>query len=258
MKPLKKVILIIVITLVSAYLFSLFVLVSFPYHALVDRADAELRSAASAHLAMQEVFFRYPLTFELREVSLLLQGGTSMTADRVVLRARPRLFSPYREVEARAWGMGVRSEIMELSGLEATINSRVRVRPLLEGALSEGMHSLGLSLGRADIDRVTLAGFEFTSLALRQARVGLAAEEGWFALREGTVTADVVTARLSGRISPRQIEVGISVRLTEEFYRRYRDLQGLADSFFTDGSLEITLRGMLENPDVRFNEGTAR
>jgi hypothetical protein len=254
----KKALLITGISALAAYLFVLFVLVTFPYHALVSRVDAELRANAGAGLSAANVSFRFPLTLQLLDVIVHLRGGAAVTAERMALRLRPRVFSPERELEVKAWGVGVHSDAAELSGMEAALGSRLRLLPLLRGAFPEAVESLQVTLGRADVNRVTLGGVEFSALLLRRARVGLEAEEGWFVLREGEVIGDVVTARLSGRMSPRRMEVDVEVRLTEEFYRRYRDLRRLADSLFTGGSLEITLRGTPGRPEAGFNAGTAR
>ncbi|MFW6181620.1 MAG: hypothetical protein ACOC8N_07715 [Spirochaetota bacterium] len=258
MKPVRKALLITAASALGVYLFVLFVLVTFPYHALVSRIDAGLRSTAGAGFSAQQVSFRYPLTLELREVSVFLRGGAAVTAERMALRLRPRVFAPQRELEMQAWGVGVRSDAAVLSGMDATIGSKARLLPLLRGGFPEAVHSLQVTLGSADIDRVTLGGLEFTALALHRARVGLEAQEGWFVLREGEVTGDVVTARLGGRMSTRRMEVDVIVWLTEEFYRRYRDLRGLAESLFTGGTLEITLRGAPARPEAGIKSGTAR
>lgn len=258
MKSVKKIFLIIVISLLSIYLFFQFILFSFPYQALLNRADTVLRTAAGARLTVQDVFYRYPLSLELREVALSLQSNTVLTAERVSVRVRPRLFSSHRRVELRAWDIGMRSENVELSGMEARLNSLIDVLPVLKGAPAEGMNSMLCTLEGADVERVTLGGFEFSSLKLKNARFGLIAEEQWYVFQEGVVTADVITARVSGRMSPSRLNLSIVVQLTEEFYQRYRDLRGLAESFFTDGSLEISLGGTPENPQARLNKRSVR
>jgi hypothetical protein len=254
----RKIILIIAISLVSIYLFFQFVLFSFPYHALISRIDEVLRTDAGARLAVEEAFYRYPLALDLREVALSLQENTFITAGRVSLRVRPRVFSSHREFEVRAYDVGMRSENVELSGLKASIDSLFNLLPLLRGAPTEGMNGLLCTLGGADIQRVTLGGFEFSSLKLRGARFGLIAEEQWYIFQDGAVTADVITTQVSGRLNPSRLDLSIVVQLTDEFYQRYRDLRGLAESFFTDGSLEIQLGGTPQNPQARLNKRSAR
>jgi hypothetical protein len=62
------------------------------------------------------------------------------------------------------------------------------------------------------------------------------------------LSADVVRSELEGRLGFQNLDMVLSVMLTDEFYNRFGDLRTIIDSFFKDGMLKMQIQGSMANP----------
>lgn len=239
----------------ALYLLLVFTLATFPYQALVRRVDAALGGGTTAGLSVDDASYRFPWKIHLEGVTALYNNGRgTVSAGLVEVKLRPRVFSQYREIRVTASQISVRSDVLDLTGLSGNLQAHLKLLPIMkQNDLFSGLNRLVCTLGRAEVQKLSLSGFQFSSLDLRGARFQLEAEDGWLAMQNGTLSADVVNTRFDGKVNGEQVDMVIGVQLTDEFFRRYQDLRGLVDSLFRDGNLQVTLKGRVENPRVNFD-----
>jgi hypothetical protein len=103
-------------------------------------------------------------------------------------------------------------------------------------------------MGGADVKRVLVSGFELSDLRLKQVQLFLSGDNEGFTVERGILSADVVRSELEGRLGFQNLDMILSVTLTDEFNSRFGDLRTVVDSFFRDGTLKIKIEGNLANP----------
>jgi type II secretion system protein N len=251
MSRLVRILLICAASLAGVYLFFLFVLVNFPYEALFSRLDTQLRSGAAASLTVEHAGYRFPLGVAVTGMSVVHEeSGTQFSVESLTIRARLRPFAQHRTLSVEGSGIDVRGEAVDLRDGSGSLAASIKLRRLLRGGVFEGLASAELLLGRADIERVFISGFEFTDLLLRRIEATLVSGEEGLTLEEGSVVLDVVRAEASGSVNRDNLNVDVRISLTGDFYERFGNLQGVVGSFFENGAMTITIRGSLERPVV--------
>jgi hypothetical protein len=251
-----RILLICAAVIAGAYLFLLFVLVNFPYEALLLRLGASMREHDGVRMTAERVGYRYPLSISLRGLTLFHEASeTEYSADALLLTLRLKPFSPSRLVEMTASGIDVSGPALNLRGGSGTCRVGVKLRRLIGDGVFGGVSSAELLVGRADIDRLFISGLEFDDMSLRRIGLTLLAEGEGFALQEGTIVLDVVKAELSGSLDGRNMDVRVHVTLTSDFYDRFGNMQGVISTFFKDGSMDMTIHGPLLKPVVSIEQG---
>jgi hypothetical protein len=251
MSRFARILLVCAASLIGVYLFFIFVLINFPYESLFTRLDAVLRAASGAGVTVERARYRYPLGLAVSGMSIVHEkSGTQFFVESLHIRAKLRPLAPYRTLKIEGSGIDVHGEAIDLEGASGTLDADIRLRRLLRAGLFEGLSSAELLIGRADVQRVLLSGFEFSELVLRRIEADLVSEEGGLTLENGAVLLDVVRAEASGRVNRESLDIDVRITLTEDFFERYGNLQGVIGSFFTNGSMNIAIRGPLERPAV--------
>jgi hypothetical protein len=252
MDKLKKILLIVFGALAGLYLFFIFLLISFPYEALIERIDQNLRTHNGVGISVERVAYRYPLKLDLQAVQVV-QEGRLLVVGIEDLSVRVGLLTPakFKPVEMRGTGIEIRSEWIELVKGSASFEAKLRPLPLIRGKEGNHIQSLQFVAGGADVKRVLVSGFEFPDLRLRQVQVLLRGQGEGFAVERGLLTADVMRAELEGSLGLRGLDLLIRVALTDDFYRKFGNLRQIVDAVFRNGSLQIRLEGTTQNPRVR-------
>jgi hypothetical protein len=252
MANLRKILIIIFSSLAGLYLLVVFVLVSFPYHALVARLDQYLRSSYNTGIGVERISYRYPFKLYLSDARVVHEGSSFVLSfDELIVRAR--FFVPRRmkTLELRGSGIEVRSQMISLTGGSANLEAKFRPLPLLRGVPGNHVASVQFLAGGADVGRVLVAGFEFKDLRLKQAQVFLQGSEEGFTVERGLLSADVVRTELEGNLGMQSMDLLIRVILTDEFNRKFSDLRSIVNTVFRNGTLQVRLQGTVQNPRFR-------
>jgi hypothetical protein len=252
MDKMKRILLIIFGSLAGLYLFFIFILISFPYHALIERLDHNLRRQSGVGISVERIAYRYPMKLNLQEVQVV-QEGRLLVVSIEDLSVRMGLLSPakFKTVEMRGTGIEVRSEWIELSRASASFEAKLKPLPLIRGREGNHVQSVQFIAGGADVQRVTVSGFEFPDLRLRQVQIFLRGQEEGFTVERGLLSADVLRADLEGRLGLQNMDLTLVVSLTDEFYRKFSNFRQIVDAVFRNGSLQIKLEGSSQNPRFR-------
>jgi hypothetical protein len=252
MEKLKRILLIIFGSLAGLYLLLIFILINFPYQALIGRLDQNLRSHSGVGISVERAAYRYPLKLDLRAVQVV-QERRHLVVGIEDLSVRMRFFTPtrFKAIEMRGTGIEIRSEWIELSRGSASFEAKLKPLPLIRGKEGNHIHSVQFIAGGADVQQVRVSGFEFPDLRLRQVQIFLRGQEAGFTVERGLLTADVVRTELEGSLGLRDLDLLIRVALTDEFYRKFGNLRQVVDAVFRNGSLQVRLEGTPQNPRFR-------
>jgi hypothetical protein len=252
MAKLKRILLIIFGSLAGLYLFIIFILISFPYEALIERLDQTLRTTHGLGISVERVAYRYPMKLNLQAVQVV-QEGRLLVVSIDDLSVRFGLFTPakFKSVEMRGTGIEIRSEWIELSKGSASLEAKLRPLPLIRGKEGNHIQSVQFIAGSADVQRVRVSGFEFPDLRLRQVQIFLRGQGEGFTVERGLLAADVMRAELEGSLGLRSLDLLVRVALTDDFYRKFGNLRQIVDAVFRNGSLQVRLAGTLQDPQFR-------
>jgi hypothetical protein len=249
MVNIKKILIAVLVSLTGIYLISIFILLNLPYHAFISRADRTLRSQYGTGLIVGQVSYRYPFKMYMRDVRIVHEDDTFvMSFDDLLLKLKLISFSGQKSFEINGSGIGFRSQWIDISGASVNLVARIRLFPLIRGVEGNHVTSLRLVTGGADVERVLISGFELRDLRLKQVQLFLNGDVEGFSVERGVLSADVVKSDLEGRLGFQNLDMVLSVILTEEFYNRYGDLRTIIDSFFKDGMLKVKVQGSIANP----------
>jgi len=249
MTKLKKTLITVIASLVGLYLLMIFILLNLPYHVFISRADLSLRSQYRVGLTVGQVSYRYPFKLHMREVRIMQEDDTFvMHFDNLLLRLRLFSFASQKSFEISGSGLGFQSQWIDFSGASLNLVAKVRLFPLIRGVEGNHVTSLQLVTGGADVERVLISGFELSDLRLNQVQLFLTGDNEGFTVERGVLSADVVRSELEGRLGFQNLDMVLSVILTDEFYNRFGDLRSVIDSFFRDGTLKMKIQGSMTNP----------
>jgi len=252
MKKLKKILIIIVITIASIYLLAIFILFNFPFDSLVSRMDHYLQKEYDTSLEVENIKYRLPLKLYLEGVKLVRgKEFFFITLDTLSIRLRLFNFLKYKTIEIIGNGMGVRSEFFEASNAFINLLSEMNISQLLRRRWENSIKSVHFMVRGVDIERVFISGFEFASLKLKQIQISLKEENGEFRVERGMLNADIATSEITGKLGFESMDLMVTVRLTDGFYNRYNDLRGIVDSVFENGTMKISIKGKTEKPQVK-------
>lgn len=249
MANIKKILIVVLASLAGLYLLSVFTLLNLPYHAFISRADRTLRSQYGTGLTVGQVFYRYPFKMHMVDVRIVHEDATFVVSfDDLLLQLKLISFSGQKSLELSGSGVGFRSQWIDISGASVNLVARIRLFPLIRGVEGNHVTSLRFVTGGADVERVLISGFELSDLRLKQVQLFLNGDDEGFSVERGVLSADVVKSELEGRLGFQNLDMVLSVILTEEFYNRYGDLRTIIDSFFRDGTLKMKIQGSMANP----------
>jgi len=253
MGKLKKIGLIALISLMSLFFLTVFVLINFPYDSIIERIDHNIARKQGAHLTVHEVRYRFPLRFFLDEIRISRDDGSfDIQIDRMIMRLRLLAFSRWKTIQIEGFGLEVKSDIVELSKGRFMLVSRLLL-PLRETEFRpEMLRALSLKSEGLNIDRVFISGFEFTSLKVPLVDISLIhEEENGFVVERGLIRSNFFQSEISGRFDFQQIDGQVTLSLTAEFFRTYSNLKAFVDSVADNGVLTLTVRGSTLRPVVQ-------
>jgi hypothetical protein len=249
MTKLKKTLIAVVASLAGLYLLMIFILLNLPYHAFISKADLSLRAQYGVGLSVGQVKYGYPFKLRMRDVRVVQEDeSVVITFDDLLLQLRPLSFASGNTVEVTGNGLDFRSPWIDITDVSVHLAAKARMLPLLRGVEGNHISSLKLLTGNADVERVLISGFELSDLRLKQVQLFLLGDSEGFSVERGVLSADVVTSELEGRLGFQNLDMILSVNLTEEFYNRFSDLRTFIDSFFRDGTLKLKIEGSMANP----------
>jgi hypothetical protein len=254
MNKVVKTLLIVITVIVSLQLLCVFVLYNFPYDALVNRIDTELRSFGITFSA-GDVRYGFPLRFILHDLEVAQKKeNVNVTAEDVGVRLRLFSFTKHKTLEIRGTGITVKSSHIDGSGGYFQIAAQFNPIGMLRSNPLHQFEAIIVQVGGMDVARVFFSGFELSDLKLKQVFIELGKAENGFAVKRGFLKSDVVESELTGKLDEKSLDVTASVSLTKAFYDRFKDLKGLVDSFFKNGKLRMHILGTWESPRVEFNK----
>ena len=249
MTKLKKAVIAVIASLVGLYLLLIFIMLNLPYQVFISRADHVLRSQYGVTLAVGQVSYRYPFRLYMREVRIMQEDdGFVMDFDDLLLRIRFISFAGQKSLEIRGNGLAFQSQWIDITGASVNLAAKIHMLPLIRGVEGNHVSSVQLVTGGADVERVLISGFELSDLRLKQVQLFLSGDNEGFTVERGVLSADVVKSELEGRLGFQNLDMVLSVVLTDEFYRRFADLRTVIDSFFRDGTLKMNIQGSMANP----------
>ena len=249
MIKLKKTLIVVIASLAALYLLMIFILLNLPYHVFISKADLILRSQYRVGLTVGQVSYRYPFKLHMRDVRIMQEDDTFvMDFDDLLLQLRLFSFASRKSFEISGSGLGFQSQWIDISGASLNLVAKARLLPLIRGVEGNHVTSLQIVTGGADVERVLISGFELSDLRLKQVQLFLIGDNEGFSIERGVLSADVVRSELEGRLGFQNLDMVLSVILTDEFYNRFGDLRTVIDSFFRDGTLKMKIQGSMANP----------
>jgi hypothetical protein len=251
---LKKISIIIALSIASLLLLSIFVLYNFPYDSVIKRIDLYLTDHYAVNLNVQKVKYRYPFKLFFKDVRLVSEDGSfNVHIDSILFRLKLIGSSKSKNAEIAGSGIYVKSNYLDLSKARVTVVSGFKLVPLLKEGDKNAVDFIGLKMQGAEINRLTLAGFEFLSFKIPEADILLRKKNGNFTFERGSIRSDLFTSVISGEMNYETIDGRIIIELSNEFFRQYINIKGLLDSIAAGGKLDISIKGSLKKPQVRLS-----
>ncbi len=251
MSKLKKINLIVVISIVSVILLFIFVLYNFPYEAVIKRADLYLTEHYSTSLKVQNVRYRYPLKLLLENVRLTREDGSlTVHIDNLLIRLRILNFSKSKSAEMSGRGIYLKSAFMDMSDAEVSIVAGFDLSQLRKEQNANAVDYFDLKMEGAAVDRVFLTGFEFSEFKIPVADVYIVNRDNNFVFERGSVKSDLFTSEISGELNLQSINSMLTIKFTNTFYQQYANLKPIVDSFADNGVIEFVIRGSLQKPQI--------
>jgi len=256
MEKVKKIGLIAVISLFSVFLLVVFVMVNFPYEAVIRRIDNTLARRQGASLTTADARYRFPFTLLLDDIRYRKDDGTlDIQIDRLAILLRLLSFSRAKTLQIDGSGLDVKSDSIDLSKVHFTLSSSLLLPLLREEFRPDAIRSLSFRTEGMRIDRVFISGFEFTSFKVPVVDIVLRNEENDFLIERGLIKSNLFSSEMSGSFGLEKVDGKIILSLTGEFYRQYSNLKTLVDSITDNGKLTLTIRGSTNRPDVKILKG---
>lgn len=248
---------ILAIVLFSFYLLFVFVLYNFPYESVVKRADEYLRSNYSIGLRTDNIRYRYPFKVIAEGIRIIQEKDSIfINIDKVLIHFRLIGFSGSRYFTIDATDARLDSNFIVVSEANASLMLKMRPRRLLAGAVSEGLDSVGFSISDALVERLSVSGFEFSSVGISQVELLMNNRGEDFNFERALIESDLFSSELSGQTDLETIDITVSISLLNEFFRRYASLSGVVDSISRDNTIRIEMRGNIKHPSVRLIKGS--
>lgn len=214
----KKISIIISLSIASLLLLSLFVLYNFPYDSVIKRIDLYLTDHYAVNLNVQNVKYRFPIKLFLEDVRLASEDGSfTIHVDSILLRLKLIGFSKLKNAEIVGSGIYVKSNYMDLSKAGVTVISGFKLIPLLKEGDENAVDFIGLKMQGAEVSRLNLAGFEFSSFKIPEADILLTKKNGNFTFERGSIRSDLFTSVISGELNYKTINGRVIIELSNDF-----------------------------------------
>jgi hypothetical protein len=236
----KKILFIVLIVLFSLFLLLVFVLYNFPYDSAISRIDAYLRNAYSVDLSVSNVRYRFPFKLIFEDVRLT-GDGIPISVSMRILTLRPGLFG--ENVVVTGQGLRLNGNVIEVKGASFTIDSKLRLMKLGREFSPEIIESLNIKIDNAKVERVHISGFEFTSFTISTALLSLKKRDDLLRIEQGLCRSDLFTSEISGFYGSRNVEIMVSLKLSDKFFKQYANLTGLVGSLTEDDTIRFSIKG---------------
>jgi hypothetical protein len=244
----KKILVTVIIVLFSVFLLCIFVLYNFPYDSVISRIDTNLRSNYSVDLSVSNVRYRFPFKLIFEDVRLVGEGIPTSISMRVVT-IRPRLIG--KNVVVTGQGLRMNSEEFEVKGASFSIASRLRLMKLRKEVSLASVESLDIRIDNARMERVHLSGFEFSSFTIATALLSLKKRGEQLGIEQGFCKSDLFSSEISGFYGSREMDITVTLRLTDRFFERYANLTGLVESLTDNETIRFSIKGDTQRPTLK-------
>jgi len=260
MKSVTKIGLIAFLSVLSAALLLFFVLLNFPYGAAVKRLDLFLAKEHGTNLSVGRIRYRYPFHLVLGDLRLSRKDGSfSVKVDDLNVRVHLLSFRGSKKVEIGGGGVQVKSGYVVSSKSRVSLLSRVRLptrrakraQKPVPGPASLPLDYLSLTVQGTEIERVSIAGFEFTSFKVPVIELVLQNVDRSLEVKRGNVKSDLFTSEISGAMDAEIVDLSIVIRMSAEFFKRYAALSGFFDQIGKDGTIRMRIQGKTRSPAVK-------
>jgi hypothetical protein len=241
----KKILITVFIVLLSLFLLCIFVLYNFPYDSVISRIDTSFRNAYSIDLSVSNVRYRFPFKLIFEDVRLIGEGIPTTISMRVIT-LRPGLIG--ENVVVTGQGLRMNSEEIEIKGGSFTISSKLKLMKLRSEISPDSIESLNIKIDNAKMERIHLAGFEFSSFTIAMALLSLNKNDEQLRVEQGFVKSELFTSEISGFYGSRDMDILVTLRLTDRFYEIYPNLTGLVESITEDETIRFSIKGETQRP----------
>ena len=243
----KKILITVFIVLLSLFLLCIFVLYNFPYDSVISRIDTSLRNAYSVNLSVSNVRYRFPFKLVFEDVRLIGEGIPTTISTRVIT-LRPGLIG--ENVVVTGQGLRMNSEEIEVKGGSFTISSKLKLMRLRNDISPDAIESLNVKIDGAKVERVHLSGFEFSSFTIATVLLSLKKEDENLRIEQGFVKSDLFTSEISGFYGSREMDILVTLKLTDRFFERYENLTGLVESLTDNEAIRFSIKGDTKRPTL--------
>lgn len=252
MGKLKRIGLIIFVSFVSLYILFIFILINFPYKSLVKRFDFYLEQNYSVKFSIEEVHYRFPFKFLLKDVKLTgSKSPFSVEIGEIGIRINPLTSQRSDTLALKGEHLKLKSDYLQISKGNLTILSRLRIGKLLGDGLEKAIILFSLFLDDVEVDKFIYSGLEFSSFQVSKANITIRNTEQKFVIQRGLFTSDLLTAEATGGFDLNSVDISSSLKLSREFYKKYIHLKGIIDSV-SDGNdnVRIRIKGDILKPEI--------
>jgi hypothetical protein len=147
-------------------------------------------------------------------------------------------------------GIYFKSAFMDMSDAKVNISAGFDLSQLRKEQNANAVDYFDLKMEGAEVDKVFLAGFEFSKFKIPVADIYLVNTDNNFAFERGILRSDLFTSEISGELNPQSITSSVIIKFTDDFYRQYVNLKPIIDSIANNGEIEFVIRGSLQKPQV--------
>lgn len=254
MNKVKKIGIICAAVFASIVLFFFFVLYSFPYGSVIKRLDFYLASNYSMNISVLKLRYRFPMSFVFEEVLLTGEDESlTLTIDHAVLYMKKILFSRVKTVGFTCTGVRFQNRNVEISRALVTAECGVKMKDMLREFDLQALAWVDLKAEAIRVERLFLAGFEFTSFKIPIADLSFTNVGERYAVERGVIKSELFSSEIIGSFGLQEVDGTVTLTLNNEFFRQYAQLKGVVDSVARDGVLTLTLKGNIRNPRIAFS-----
>ena len=253
MGKLKKISLIIAVSITSLFLLILFILFNFPYTSVIKRVDFYLKNNYSTNLSVLDVRYRFPSKFLLDNVKLMRdEGSFEIDIDHARVYLKLLNFSKVKKVGISAIGLDLKSDYIELTRTGFSITCGFRLSQLLKEPSPDTIDFLTLRTDGVKVEQLNLAGFEFSQFKIPIVDFSFLNDNGKFVVERGLVKSNLFSSEISGGFNFELIDGKIIITLSNEFFKQYAHLKSIVDRVANNDVLTITIKGSIRRPAIRF------
>jgi len=254
MSKIKKIGIICAAVIVSIVLLFFFILYNFPYGAVMKRLDLYLSRNYSMDISVMKIRYRFPMSFVLEEVMITDEDELmALSIDHSVLYVKKFLFSKVKTVGLSCTGIRFQNRNVDISRALVTAECGVRLKDLRREFDPQALVWFDLKTEAVLVERLFLAGFEFTSFKITVADLSLTNAGEQYSVERGVIKSELFSSEITGDFGLQEVDGTITLTLHNEFFRKYAQLKGVVDSVARDGVLTITLKGSIRNPRIAFS-----